>query len=100
MKQVLWNLLENAAKASPDGATIGVHTRRDGGRIAIEIVDHGAGIAPTDLPRIFEPFFTTRPDGTGLGLAICQKVVKAHAGEIRVQSEPAQGSTFTVLLPA
>ena len=99
MKQVLWNLLENAAKASPDGATIGVHTRRDGVRIAIEIVDHGAGIAPTDLPRIFEPFFTTRPDGTGLGLAICQKVVKAHAGEIRVQSEPAQGSTFTVLLP-
>ena len=101
MKQVLWNLLENAAKASPEGATIGVHTRRDGGgRVAIDVVDHGAGISAADLPRIFEPFFTTRPDGTGLGLAICQKVVKAHAGEIRVVSEPAQGSTFTVLLPA
>jgi signal transduction histidine kinase len=100
MKQVLWNLLDNAAKASPAGATIALHTRRDGPRVAIDVVDRGAGIAATDLARIFEPFFTTRPDGTGLGLAICQKVVKAHAGEIRVHSEPAQGSTFTVLLPA
>jgi len=100
MKQVLWNLLDNAAKASPEGATVAVRTRRDGGQVAIDIVDRGAGIAPTDLPRIFEPFFTTRPDGTGLGLAICQKVVKAHAGEIRVESAPAGGSTFTVLLPA
>jgi signal transduction histidine kinase len=99
MKQVLWNLVENAAKASPDGATIALHTRADGERVAIDVVDQGSGIAAADLPRIFEPFFTTRPDGTGLGLAICQKVVRAHAGEIRVQSEPARGSTFTVLLP-
>ena len=99
MTQVLWNLLENAAKASPDGATIAVHTRRDGDHVAIDVVDRGAGIAAADLPRIFEPFFTTRPDGTGLGLAIVQKVVRAHAGEVRVQSEPSAGSTFTVLLP-
>jgi signal transduction histidine kinase len=100
IKQVLWNLLENAAKASPHGSTIAVHTRNDAGRVAIDVVDRGSGIAPGDLPRIFEPFFTTRPDGTGLGLAICQKVVRAHAGEIRVHSELATGSTFTVLLPA
>jgi signal transduction histidine kinase len=100
MKQVLWNLLDNAAKASPEGATIVVHTRRDGDGVAIDVVDHGAGIAPGDLARIFEPFFTTRPDGTGLGLAICQKVVKAHAGELRVRSAPAAGAIFTVRLPA
>lgn len=100
LRQVLCNLLDNAAKASPSGATIELRTRADAGRVAIDVVDTGAGIAPADLGRIFEPFFTTRPDGTGLGLAICQKVVKAHAGEIQVHSVPAAGSTFTVLLPA
>jgi two-component system sensor histidine kinase PilS (NtrC family) len=100
LRQVLWNLLDNAAKASPTGATIALRTRKDGERVAIDVVDHGAGIAATDLPHIFEPFFTTRPDGTGLGLAICQKLVRGHGGEIVVQSEPASGSTFTIVLPA
>jgi signal transduction histidine kinase len=68
--------------------------------VAIDVIDHGAGIAAADLPRIFEPFFTTRPDGTGLGLAICQKVVRGHGGEIVVRSQPGQGSTFSVVLPA
>ena len=100
VRQVVWNLLDNAAKASPAGATIALHTRRDGDRVAIDVIDHGAGIAAADLPRIFEPFFTTRPDGTGLGLAICQKVVRGHGGEIVVRSQPGQGSTFSVVLPA
>lgn len=100
LRQVLWNLLDNAAKASPDGARIEVRTRRDGVGAAIDVVDHGAGIAAPDLVRIFEPFFTTRPDGTGLGLAICQKVVRGHGGEIVVRSTLAQGSTFTIVLPA
>ena len=100
LRQVLWNLLDNAAKASPSGATIALRTRRDGERVAIDVVDTGSGIAATDLPHIFEPFFTTRPDGTGLGLAICQKVVRGHGGEIVVQSQPAAGSTFTIVLPA
>jgi signal transduction histidine kinase len=100
VRQVVWNLLDNAAKASPAGATIALHTRRDGDRVAIDVIDHGAGIAAADLPRIFEPFFTTRPDGTGLGLAICQKVVRGHGGEILVRSQPGAGSTFSVVLPA
>ncbi|HUQ04970.1 MAG TPA: ATP-binding protein [Kofleriaceae bacterium] len=100
LRQVLWNLLDNAAKASPDGATIALRTRRDGEKVAIDIVDHGSGIEANDLLRIFEPFFTTRPDGTGLGLAICQKVVRGHGGDIVVQSRPAEGSTFTIVLPA
>ncbi len=99
LRQVLWNLLENAAKASPAGATIALRTRRDGERVAIDVVDHGSGITADDLPRIFEPFFTTRPDGTGLGLAICQKVVRGHGGDIVVHSQLTEGSTFTVVLP-
>ena len=100
LRQVLWNLLDNAAKASPSGGRIELRTRADGGQVAIDVVDHGAGIAPADLARIFEPFFTTRPDGTGLGLAICQKLVRGHGGDITVRSAPAAGSTFTVVLPA
>jgi signal transduction histidine kinase len=101
MRQVLWNLLDNAAKASVAGGAIVVRTRAaDDGRTAIEIADSGRGIEARDLARIFEPFFTTRPDGTGLGLAICRKLVQAHAGEIVVRSAPGAGSTFTILLPA
>ncbi|MBK9035022.1 MAG: hypothetical protein IPL61_27790 [Myxococcales bacterium] len=100
LRQVLWNLLDNAAKASPAGATIELVTRRAGDRVVIDVIDHGAGIAAADLPHVFEPFFTTRPDGTGLGLAICQKLVRGHGGELVVRSTPAAGSTFSVVLPA
>jgi signal transduction histidine kinase len=100
IRQVLWNLLDNAAKASDDGSEIVLRTRAVDARVAVEVSDRGKGIADGDLPRIFEPFFTTRPDGTGLGLAICQKLVRAHSGEIQVRSAPGKGSTFTVLLPA
>jgi signal transduction histidine kinase len=100
IRQVLINLLDNAAQASNEGCSIQVSTRiADGGRIAVDVADSGKGIRSEDLSKIFEPFFTTRPDGTGLGLAIAQKLVRAHGGEIRVDSTVGKGSTFTVLLP-
>jgi signal transduction histidine kinase len=100
LRNVLENLIANAANASKEGATVEIRTRRsDDGRVVIEIADQGHGIAPADLPRIFEPFFTTRADGTGLGLAICDKLVRAQNGEIRVDSS-AEGTTFSVYLPA
>lgn len=100
LRQVLWNLLDNATKASPKGASITVRTRcADGGKVALEVADPGKGIPEEHLPRIFEPFFTTRPDGTGLGLAIVQKVIRAHGGEVFVRSTVGHGSTFTILLP-
>ncbi|MDX2093129.1 MAG: ATP-binding protein [Kofleriaceae bacterium] len=99
LRQVLANLVGNAADASKPGAEITVRAAANEGQIAIEVEDRGRGIGADDLPRIFEPFFTTRPDGTGLGLAICHKVVRAHGGDIRVRSTPGEGSTFTVLLP-
>jgi signal transduction histidine kinase len=100
LRQVLANLVRNAADASTAGGAVTLRARADGPRVAIEVEDHGRGIAEADLPRIFEPFFTTRPDGTGLGLAICQKLVKAHGGELAVCSTLGQGATFTITLPA
>lgn len=101
LRQVLANLVGNAADASQPGAHVTVRARpADATHVAIEVEDHGRGITADDLPRIFEPFFTTRPDGTGLGLAIVHKVVRAHGGDIRVRSIVGEGSTFTVVLPA
>ena len=101
LRQVLANLVGNAADASKPGAKVMLRaTPANDGQVAIEVEDKGRGIGADDLPRIFEPFFTTRPDGTGLGLAICHKVVRAHGGDIRVRSIVGEGSTFTVMLPA
>ena len=101
LRQVLVNLVDNAADASTPGAEVTLRTARpDDTHVAIEVEDRGKGIRADDLARIFEPFFTTRPDGTGLGLAICHKVVTAHGGELRVKSSVGVGTTFTVLLPA
>jgi two-component system sensor histidine kinase HydH len=100
LRQVLTNLVDNAANASRPGAEVTLRAAVTGDRcVAIEVEDHGRGIGPDDLPRIFEPFFTTRPDGTGLGLAIVHKVVRAHGGDVKVRSTPGSGSTFTITLP-
>ncbi len=101
LRQVLVNLVDNAADASTRGAEVTVRASESAERqIAIEVEDHGRGIGEADLKRIFEPFFTTRPDGTGLGLAIVHKVIRAHGGELKVRSTLGEGSTFTILLPA
>ncbi len=100
LRQLLVNLVGNAAEASQPGAHVTLRSSAENGSVVIEVEDHGRGIGADDLLRIFEPFFTTRPDGTGLGLAICHKVVRAHGGDIRVRSAIGEGSTFTIVLPA
>lgn len=67
--------------------------------VAIEIGDNGPGIPPEDLENIWTPFFSTKSGGTGLGLTICHKIVTEHRGMIKAESEPGQGTKFTVLLP-
>jgi signal transduction histidine kinase/AmiR/NasT family two-component response regulator len=103
IKQVLLNILTNAAEASqPEGSVITIKTwQADENRVAIAISDTGAGINPSDLGLIFQPFFTTKPEikGTGLGLSVSYGIIKKHHGEIQVTSRPGQGATFTVLLP-
>jgi two-component system sensor histidine kinase HydH len=67
--------------------------------VRIRIADTGIGIPKEEIPRVFDPYFTTRPSGTGLGLAIVHKIVEAHGGEVRLESEPGRGTTVTLLLP-
>jgi signal transduction histidine kinase len=103
LQQVLVNLLVNACDASQAGGTISLSARTaPSDMVLIEIVDHGSGIAPADLPNVFDPFFTTKPrgEGTGLGLSITAGIVRNHAGRIELQSAPDEGTTVTVLWPA
>ncbi len=102
IKQVFLNLLTNAADACRlPGGVITVSTRQEGNRVAITISDTGIGIKPEEMELIFQPFYTTKPEikGTGLGLSVSHGIVESHGGEIRVESRPGEGATFTVLLP-
>jgi signal transduction histidine kinase len=99
MERVLYNLLLNAAQASPPNAAVTAKTRLLDNLVEISILDRGAGISKENVENIFNPFFTTKPEGVGLGLAIVSKIVDEHGGTIRVESEPGQGSAFRVFLP-
>ena len=99
MERVVYNLVVNAAQATPPGGAVTVKTRAASGIVEISVIDRGKGIEPKDLGNIFNPFFTTKPTGVGLGLAIVSKIVDEHRGKITVESEPGRGSVFRVLLP-
>ena len=100
LRQVLWNLLRNAADAASVG---GRHVRIDAQRSAdattILVSDDGPGIAADKLAHIFDPFFTTKSKGSGLGLAICHAIVAEHRGHIDVTSELGKGTTMEVTIP-
>ena len=103
-QKVICNLLENAAKYSKSGTPITVTARSEGETVTISVADRGIGIDPSDQPLIFERFYRARSQaesssGTGMGLAISRAIVEAHGGTIRVTSQPAQGSVFTVVIP-
>jgi PAS domain S-box-containing protein len=101
IKQVILNLLNNAVDALQNGGIIKISTWQDAQNIAIAIKDNGVGITPEEMHLIFQPFFTTKPEvkGIGLGLSVCYGIVQNHQGAIRAESQPGEGSTFTVLLP-
>jgi signal transduction histidine kinase len=99
MERVFYNLVLNAAQATPAGGAVTVKTRAAGGMAEVAVIDRGSGIDPRNTDAIFNPFFTTKPQGTGLGLAIVSKIVDGHGGKITVESEPGKGSIFRVLLP-
>jgi two-component system, OmpR family, sensor kinase len=103
LKQILLILLDNALKYTPSGGTITLTTSATDRQVAIHVGDTGVGIAPDVVPHIFTRFYradTSRTgDSAGLGLAIAKSLVEAHQGTITVESQPGQGSTFTVTLP-
>jgi signal transduction histidine kinase len=105
IRQVLLNLIRNAAEAMPDGGPIAVSARRlrdpahELPRIEIAVQDAGSGIPPDLAGRIFEPFFTTKTRGTGLGLAIARQIVADHGGTLQWEPAPGGGTIFRVILP-
>jgi two-component system sensor histidine kinase PilS (NtrC family) len=105
LRQVLWNLLRNAAEAVGGGGAgreVRVATGVDpGGAPWLRVEDQGPGLAPADLPRLFLPFFTTKRSGTGLGLATVHRIVDAHGGAVSAgpAAPPGSGACFTVRLP-
>src|ERR1035438_3565776 len=99
MERVFYNLVLNAAQATPPGGTVTVKTRAEGRIAEIAVIDRGNGIGAAQMKDIFNPFFTTKPEGVGLGLAIVAKIVDEHGGKIAVESEPGKGSIFCVSLP-
>lgn len=101
LQEAFLNLLTNAMDAMPNGGTLRLETRSIDGAVRVTVADTGVGIAEADLPKIYEPFFTTKGQGkgTGLGLSICRNIVKAHGGEIEVESRLGAGTMWMITLP-
>lgn len=100
IKQVVLNLLNNAEQAIEDGVgVIKINTARLDAGIKVRIQDNGCGIPPENMKRVLEPFFSTKAvKGTGLGLAVSYGIIKHHGGEIEVESQLGNGSSFTITL--
>jgi signal transduction histidine kinase len=96
------NLVLNAVDAMEPGQALTLSTGMAAGRTWISCADTGRGVSQENLDRIFDAFFTTKPagKGTGLGLHITHKIIQDSGGEIEVQSQEGEGSTFTIYLPA
>lgn len=103
IEQVVSNLFDNAVRYSPDGGTISVRLRREGGTAQLEVADTGVGIAPEHLERVFDRFHQAHTErsygGMGLGLYISREIVERHGGTITVASQPGGGASFRVTLP-
>jgi signal transduction histidine kinase len=107
IKQVLINLVQNAAESIGQNGTVRLRARRDRKRLAqaetgvaiLEVIDSGKGIPPEVQKRLFDPFFTTKDTGTGLGLSIAAGIVEKHGGALQYQTQVHHGTTFGIVLP-
>jgi len=107
LKQVLINLVRNAAESIEQEGNIQLRAREDrvllGGHqqnvVVLEVQDTGAGVPLAVRERLFDPFFTTKPTGTGLGLSIAMRILEKHGGTLQFETVPGQGSTFGIVLP-
>ena len=99
IEQVFLNLIKNAIQTLQglSNAKIELNAFRDDqGRVALQVLDNGPGIAPDIQEKIFIPFFTTKKEGSGIGLSLSRQIIRLHKGTISVSSDPKSGSTFTV----
>lgn len=101
LRQVLINLLQNAAQASRPGDRLRLRLgRSDSGSLFLEVADQGEGMSPEQLSQVFQLFYTTKPRGTGLGLPVARRIVEEHGGSLDLTSAPGQGTTARIVLPA
>jgi two-component system, NtrC family, sensor histidine kinase PilS len=98
LKQVFWNLCENAVRAMKDGGTLTTAVETLGDDWQVSFIDTGTGMTPQQIEKIFEPFQSNFEGGTGLGLAIVYQIVQAHEGKVWARSKPGQGTTFVLRL--
>ena len=107
IKQVLINLVQNAADSIGRNGVVTLRVRHESGfprkgsarSVILDVSDNGKGILPEVQKRLFDPFFTTKEGGTGLGLPIAARIVEKHGGELRYQTELNRGTTFSIVLP-
>ena len=100
IREMLGNLIFNAVDAMPEGGTITVRARADGGDVRLEVRDTGTGMSDDVRQRCLEPFFSTKGQhGTGLGLSMVHATVEQHCGTLEIESQPGRGTTFIVRLP-
>ncbi len=100
VRQVLWNLVRNAAQASRKGGDVRVEVTASGGEAEIAVLDRGPGVAPELRERLFDTFYSGTARGTGLGLAIVKRVADAHGGRVEVREREGGGSVFAFVIPA
>jgi two-component system, NtrC family, sensor kinase len=102
IKQVIFNIVVNAAEAMAKTGSVRIRSEwdEDRGQLALHFIDDGPGIEPEVLNKLFDPFFTTKEMGTGLGMAISYGIIKGHRGSIEVKSKPGEGCEVIVSLPA
>ena len=99
LEKVFVNLLSNAFKFTPEGGSVRIELTEEEDRVFIQVIDTGSGIQPGNLPHLFDRFYTEdRSMGTGIGLHLVKEYIHMYGGEIRVESEPGQRTTFTVCL--
>jgi signal transduction histidine kinase len=98
LKQVFWNLCENAVRAMKDGGTLTAAVESLGDDWQVSFRDTGTGMTPQQIEKIFEPFQSNFEGGTGLGLAIVYQIVQAHDGKVWARSKPGQGTTLVLRL--
>lgn len=99
IKQAFYNIIRNAFQAMKSGGILRIRSGADETHVFVSFSDTGGGIPPENISRVFEPYFTTKSTGSGLGLLIVRRIVRAHGGEIVIESEPNRGMTLTIRLP-
>jgi len=97
LEEIFVNLIQNAVQAMSGQGQLTLRTYIDDGRAVVEVTDTGKGIPKEIQEKIFDPFFSTRHEGVGLGLSIAYRIIREHGGDIQIDSEAGQGTTFRII---